>query len=170
LLNNIKQLLLDRYIDMRLRLTRQADGLLDFPRSVKSVKTVLIVFTNKLNDEHFYKQFSSGLYAIFGDIKVSAFNPGHLSADDKNWFGLPAEKHLAAVRDEHFDLVVDLNQEQDRLSTYLCAISAAPLKLNLASGRYDHVYNLHFRSSKSATASGLIKNTLNYLKTLKEVA
>ena len=84
-----------------------------------------------------------------------------------NWLGVPNDSYLKVIRDEQFDLVVDINTKQDKISSYLCALSGAPMRVNLTSGDFDHLYNLHFRIKDiHKSIDERLQNMISYLEFL----
>ena len=167
MIEKIKNILLDRFLDIRLKLVRNNNALFNFPEKIKTIKNVLIIKPSDSSLESHMHHFTSELYSIFGEVKVSTFERNSLRKSDKNWLGVPNEKYLKNFQDEEFDLVIDLNTKQDKICFYLCALSGAPMRMNLTSGKYDHLYNLHIRTNQSKSLPEQLENILNYLKTFR---
>lgn len=114
-----------------------------------------------------FRSFISGLNEIFSKAKVSTFQIKDLRLHEQNWLGVPNERYLNELRAEDFDLIIDLNEEPDKICAYICALSRAPVRINLTSGKYDHVYNLYFRSEDDKSVTDRYNLILDNLKRLK---
>ena len=163
MLNKLKKHVLDRYLDMRLKLFNRDEDALNFPQKIRQVQSVLLLIPEGEEYSAFMQQFTSQLYGIFKRVQISTFERSSFRKSDGNWFGLPKDSYLKNFQDAEFDLIIDLNQPQDRLCAYICALSGAPLRMTWTSGDYDHIYNLQIRSSQGLIEDQL-KNLLNYLK------
>lgn len=163
MLHKIKKIILDKYLDMRLKMFKNADDSLNFPEGIRQVKNILLLIPEGEEYSAFMQQFTSDLYRIFDRVQVSTFERSSFRQSDGNWFGFPKESYLNNFREANFDLVLDLNQPQDRLSAYICALSGASLRMTRTSGAYDHIYNMQIRSNKGLVEDQLT-NVLNYLK------
>jgi len=164
-MDKIKDRILDRYIAFRLRLFGKEENAINIPERIRRVKNILLVLPVGAEYNTSVQQFSSQLYRIFKGAQVSTFERSSFRKSDGNWFGLPKENYLKNFRDVKFDLVIDLNQPQDNLCTYICALSGAPLRLAIANGRYDHIYNLQIRSRYKGLMEDQLRNLLNYIQT-----
>ncbi len=170
MIEKIKNLFLNKYLDVRLRFLGNVSGVQNFPEKIGEVKNILVIIPTNTENKGDYHYFKSKLYRIFDNVKVSTFERDSLRKSDCNWLGVPLEDYLRKFQDDMFDLVIDLNNEQDKICVYICALSGAPLRLNLASGRYDDIYNLRIQSSAGKSLKEQLDNILNYLITFKESA
>ncbi len=145
----LKKFILKKYMDFKLKRFKDPSEPAVFPEALRTVKQVLLITPADHPElEGEIQAFASGLYTIFKQVQVSTFDRSSFRPADGNWFGLPNESYLDNFRQEKFDLVIDLNIQQDRLCTYICALINAPLRMNLCSGDYDHIYNFHIRTNK----------------------
>lgn len=161
--DHIKKFILNKYLDMRLKMFRSPEERLNFPERIRQVKSILLLIPQGEEYSTFVQQFTSDLYQLFKGVQVSTFERSSFRKEDGNWFGLPKENYLKIFQEAGVDLVIDLNQPQDRLSTYICALCGAPLRMSWASGVYDHIYNIQLRSKKGLIEDQL-SNALIYLK------
>ena len=152
-------------MDFRLKWYKSENQALEFPTTIQSVKKILLIApTDHQELEAQVHDFASGLYTVFKLAQVSTFERSSFRPADGNWFGLPKEEYLDNFRQENFDLVIDLNLEQDRLCTYICALSGAGLRLNLSEGKYDHIYNFHIRTDKTQEIETRLQKVLQYFR------
>jgi hypothetical protein len=80
-----------------------------------------------------------------------------------NWLGVPGKEYLNNIREEDFDLLIDLNEQQDRVCTYLSALSNATMRIHFSEGKFDRIYNLQIRTDINASLNTKIQTLLNYL-------
>lgn len=164
MLATFKRIILKKYIDIRLRWFKAYGLAVELPAAIRNIHNILIISPGEKETEDDIHYFASELYNIFDPVKVSTFKRSSFRSQDGNWFGLPGDAYLDNFRQEHFDLVVDLNPEQDRLCTYICALSGGTLRINLASGRYDHIYNFHIRTDETHKLRQRLQRLLDSLK------
>lgn len=151
-------------MDLRLRWFKEEDLSVELPGAVRRIKNILLISSGQKEFEEDVHNFATGLYEIFDTVQVSTFERPSFRPEDGNWFGLPLSAYLDNFRQEHFDLVLDLNPEQDRLCTYICALSGAALRMNLTSGKYDHIYNFHIRTNAAQPMKQRLQRVLDFLK------
>ncbi len=161
----IKELLLEKYLDFNLKAIKKTNKLCDFSEKLKSIQQILVIKPINSIDDKSLQSFISGLYNIYPNIQVSTFTRSSLRKNDINWLGVPNNQYLKNIHKLKFDLVVDLNIHHDTICSYICKLSDAPLRLNLKSGHYDHVYNLHIKTNFNSPIDDELRNILRYLKT-----
>ena len=164
--NPIKNVILGKYVNFRLKLLQGHERVYDFSTELKKVHKILVILPSDQEYSPTMQGFIKKLSEKFNRAHVSTFVSSSLRKSDIGWLGLPNEQYLKIIRDEQFDFVVDVNPQQDRICTYLCALSGAPMRLNLTSGNYDNVYNLHFRSMENKNIDERLNNILSYLSFL----
>ena len=167
-MKKIKDWLLKKYIDIRLKLFTPEKEAQDFPALIRKIKNILVLLPADHSGDAYLEQFTADLYSVFPHSHISTFERSSFRKSDGNWMGLPSEAYLNQFREEHFDLVVDLTPENDRLSTYICALSGAPLRLRLFEGRFPHIYNLHIRTASDKPLGDKLKSVIEQLRVLKE--
>lgn len=165
--NPVKIFLLNQVVNFRLKMFHKYERTYDFIEEVKKVKKILIILP--ANDEYSnqLQKFIKEINQTFNKSSISTFATSTLRKNDLIWFGVPNEKYLNLIREEGFDLVIDANIVQDKVCSYLCALSGAQLRLNLSSGPYDHIYNLHFRTGLDKPIPNRLSNIVTYLYHLK---
>lgn len=160
-------MLMNQVVNFRLKMFHKYELTYDFFKEVNEVKKILIILP--ANDEYkeHMQQFIKDVSQTFNKSSVSTFARSTLRKTDLSWFGVPNEKYLKIIREEGFDLVIDANINQDKLCSYLSALSGAQLRLNLSSGNYDHIYNLHFRSDQQKPVPNRLQNIVAYFEHLR---
>ena len=163
----VKESVLGKIINFRLKMIAQQDRAYDFSEQLGKTEKILIIIPSGNEYSVTMQNFIKKIGHIFKKSKVSTFVNSSLRKNDLNWLGVPNDSYLKVIRDEQFDLVVDINTKQDKISSYLCALSGAPMRLNLTSGDFDHLYNLHFRIKDiSKSLEERLQNMISYLEFL----
>jgi hypothetical protein len=166
-ISKIKQSVLGKIINFRLRVLSKQDRAYDFSEQLAKTEKILIIIPAGDEYSESIQNFTQKIGMLFKKARVSTFVNSSLRKNDLNWLGVPNEKYLRIIRDEQFDLVVDINTKQDTISSYLCALSGAPMRINLTSSEFDHLYNLHFRvKDVRKSTDEQLQNILSYLKFL----
>ena len=164
--NPFKTVVMNQVVNFRLKMFHKSEGSYNFFEELTKVKKILIILPSADEYSDHIQQFIKEIGLIFTKASVSTFASSSLRKNDLSWFGVPNEKYLNIIREEEFDLVIDTNIIQDKLCSYLSALSGASLRLNLASGDYDYIYNLHFRSDQHKHIPDRLQNIIAYLKNL----
>ena len=164
MISRVKESVLGKIINIRLKMISQQDRTYDFSVQLGKTEKILIIIPSGNEYSVTIQNFIKQIGQIFKKAKVSTFVNSSLRKNDLNWLGVPNDQYLKVIRDEQFDLVVDLNTKQDKISSYLCALSGAAMRINLASGDFDHLYNLHFRiKDLSSSIEEQLQNMISYL-------
>jgi len=138
----------------------------DFSHELQRVKKVLVITPSGEELSDVFQNFLKKIVEVFSGSRVSTFDKMCLRKEDLSWLGLPNERYLKIFKDETFDLVVDLNTKQDNACSYLAALSGAPMRLNLDSGKNDFIYNLHIKSSTEKKIEERLNSIISYFKFL----
>ena len=165
--NQIRNLMLNKYLNFRLNYFKSNEDLCDYPAKIGTIKKILIILPAECKDKTEYRYFINELNQLFQKAKISTFQIKDLRLHEQNWLGVPNERYLDELRSQNFDLIVDLNIQPDKICAYICAFSEAPVRINLISGKYDHVYNLYFRSEQEKSIDERYKLILDNLTKLK---
>jgi hypothetical protein len=167
LTNFIKNYMLDKYLDLKLKMLKDENLLCSFPEDIKKIKRVYIIPDMDEIDDHNLQNFQNSLRKLFPNVRITLFQKKKLTVSNQNTIGAPNKAYLGRIKEDAYDLLIDLNLVQNKICSFIAANSGAPIRLNLASGDYDHVYNLHFRTGESKSTEERYNNILNYLKSLK---
>jgi len=159
--------MLNKYLNFRLNSFKSNEELCDYPEKMGAIKKILLILPAECRDKTEYRSFINGLNAIFQKAKISTFQIKDLRLHEQNWLGVPNERYLDELHSQNFDLIIDLNIRPDKICAYICAFSEAPIRLNLISGKYDHVYNLYFRSDQDKSVDERYQLILDNLTKLK---
>lgn len=165
--NQIRNLMLNKYLNFRLNYFKSNEDLCDYPAKIGTIKKILIILPAECKDKTEYRDFINELNQLFQKTKISTFQIKDLRLHEQNWLGVPNERYLDELRSQNFDLIIDLNIQPDKICAYICAFSEAPVRINLISGKYDHVYNLYFRSEQEKSIDERYKLILDNLTKLK---
>jgi len=166
--NFIKNYLLEKFLDARLFFMKQRSDLTDFFENIKKVKNILILIPVDRAEEIISREFLPEIKRVFGKAKVTTLDISSLREIDTNWLGAPNQKYLAKIQNGKFDLLLDLNGHHERICAYLCVMSAAPLRLHISEGKFDKIYNFHFRVSGSASLKSRYQNFLTYIERMRQ--
>lgn len=139
----------------------------NFMEAMKQVKKILVIRPNIIQNEQAVQLFLNKLNQAFTNCEVSTFEISMLRKSDRNWLGVPNSSYLNQIQDEKYDLLIDLNPEQDRICTYLGALSEASMRIHLSEGNFDKIYNLQIRTDKNAPLSTRYDTLIIYLSKLK---
>ena len=140
----------------------------DFFEELKKVKKILVIMPVDNDAESVAREFLPEIQQAFGRVKLSTLDLSTMREGDTNWLGVPNQKYLSKIQDENFDLLLDLNEQQNRLCTYLGALSAAPMRLHIAEGKFDKIYNLHFRTEEKAPLMSKYQNFLSNMIRMRQ--
>ncbi len=167
MIQKLKNILLDNYLSWRLKHLKAIPRAHDFSKELREVKQILIVLPETISLDDIQPTFVQQLYEIFGqNVRISTFEKRTFRKEDSTWLGLPKKEYMDIFASEQIDLVIDLNESEDKFCTYVCALLPAPIKVNLAPGTFDHVYNLHIRSDGSKPLAHRLETIIRYFKTL----
>ena len=166
--NFIKNYVLEKLLEARLLFMKQRNDLTDFFEEIKRVKKILIILPLDKAEEVIAREYLPEIQRAFEKVKVSTLDLSTLRKIDTNWLGVPNHKYLAKIQDEEFDLLLDLNGHHDRLCAYLCALTAAPMRMHISEGKFDKIYNLHFRIPGGAPLGSLYQNFLTYIVRMRQ--
>ncbi|MCU0644549.1 MAG: hypothetical protein MUC94_09835 [bacterium] len=133
------------------------DILEDFGIARKFIRTLTESFsTAKL---HFVMRSS------FKSLLDSNLNYGTIFVADRdeNYIGLPKKNLKQRILATKFDIAIDLNNDFHLLSTYLCKISGAKLRICFDNSDREPFYNFYFRSQTHKNLEDKYKRFIQYL-------
>ncbi|TFH01083.1 MAG: hypothetical protein E4H13_05800 [Calditrichales bacterium] len=165
--NFIKNYFLQKMLDTRLFFFKEAITLTDFLGELFRVKKILVILPIDRVEEVEARKFLPEIQSVFKGAKVSTLDLSSLRNYDTNWLGVPNHKYLTNIRQENFELLMDLNGHHDRICCYLGALTEAPLRIHATEGKFDKVYNLHFRGAEGASLQDRYRNMLNYMRNIR---
>ena len=159
----VKNYLLDRLLVNRFFLAKQKNEITDYSRQLSEAKKILIILPVIHQNVQLINDFKSNLADAFPKSSISTFGITSLRKSDMNWLGVPNKEYLNKIREETFDLLIDLNEIQDRVCTYLSALSDATMRIHFSEGNFDKIYNLQIRTETAAPLNVKIQTLFNYL-------
>ena len=166
--NFIKNYFLKKALDARLFFMKEKSREIDFFDEIKKVKKILIILPTDRVEEINARKYLPEIQNIFSKVKISTLDLSTLRRIDTNWLGIPNHKYLANIQNENFDLLIDLNGHHDRVCAYLGALTEAPLRLHATEGKFDKIYNLHFRASGEVSLTTRYQNLLAYIARMRQ--
>ena len=166
--NFIKNYFLELFLDVRLFFIKQKTDMTNFFEDIKKVKKILIILPVDGAEEIISREYLSEIKRIFGKAKVKTLNLSTIRKNDTNWLGIPNQKYLANLQSEEFEFLLDLNGHHDKMCAYVCAHANVPMRLHISEGRYDKIYNLHFRVSENASLHSRYQNFMNHIGRMRQ--
>ncbi len=166
--NPVTEFFRNKYLDVRFRKLVDDSASIDFSVALGAVEKVLVLLSGDPDGNEALTGFLKQLSRLFDGGHVATFSMDTLRKDDMTWLGIPQQRYLDSIRSEQYDLVIDTVDPPTHISSYISALSGAPLRLNLYDNPWAHVYNLHFRTDNSRKLDEQLSNILRYLKTLKK--
>jgi hypothetical protein len=163
LIRIIKNYLLDKLLVNRFFLAKQKNEITDYSRQLSEAKKILIILPVIHQNVQLINDFKTNLANAFPKSSISTFGITSLRKSDMNWLGVPGKEYLNRIREEDFNLLIDLNEDQDRVCTYLSALSNAPLRIHFSEGKFDKIYNLQIRTDINVSLNTKIQTLTNYL-------
>ena len=155
--------MLDKLLVNRFFLAKQKNEITEYSRQLSEAEKILIILPVIHQNVQLINNFKSNLANAFPKSSISTFGITSLRKSDMNWLGVPGKEYLNRIREEDFDLLIDLNEDQDRVCTYLSALSNAPLRIHFSEGKFDKIYNLQIRTDINASLNTKIQTLTNYL-------
>ncbi|NOZ60236.1 MAG: hypothetical protein GXO74_00995 [Calditrichaeota bacterium] len=138
------------------------ESIINFNTALTSAKSVLIFMPENVDHfstakkllKKFKKEFPGKKVVICTnqqeiDIEKNSHIDGiiFVTSDDVNFFGFPRKKLTEKITATDFDMILDLNQDFQPVSSYLSQKSKAPLKVCLYNQRKEPFYNFAFRTN-----------------------
>lgn len=168
MLTAFKHFLIEKFLLAKLMLGRKKQNLTNFGDYMQKVGKILIILPvnkeSELSDKTFVKKVSD----IFETARINTFDLNMLRKSDINWLGVPNNAFLNNIRDENYDLLIDINPDHNKLCCYLDALSEAEMRIHLAQGKFDSIFNLQIRSDSDIPLNSKYDTLLNYLKVLRQ--
>ncbi|MBC8182661.1 hypothetical protein H8E88_16295 [candidate division KSB1 bacterium] len=157
---------------------KKSQGVVDFGSALASAKSLLLIMPD--NPDHFgiarnyiseIKNDFAGAKFVFltreNNKSLLDVNQPHgtifVSSEDINRLGLPKKNLQLRILATDFDIVIDLNFDFHPLSTLLCKISHAPVKICLYNRDREPFYNFSFRTTSRKNLEEKYQVLTNYL-------
>ncbi|MGE5411198.1 MAG: DUF6913 domain-containing protein, partial [Clostridiales bacterium] len=89
----------------------------------------------------------------------------YISVDKESFskFGLPSEKIKDSLRSKHYNIVIDLNIQEDLFSSSLVSFSQASYRIGFNKSHSENFYNLIIRNNERISEISY-RNLLNSLQ------
>ncbi len=152
---------------------------IDIFGTLAEAKSVLVFMPKKLEDFGIARKLMSKLVEDFAPARlIFVMKPQYrsllngeqnygiifVSERDVNFWGLPKKEIRKKVLATASDIAIDLNNDFDLPSTYLCLISRAPLKICFDHEQREPFYNFYFRTPADISLNSKYKKLIHYLK------
>ena len=156
----------------------QRNRVVDVFGAFMHAQSMLIFMPDNLEDFGIARKFTRTFTENFPNVKLhfvmrSSFKSlldGNLGygtifvADrDENYMGLPKKDLKQRILATNFDIAIDLNNEFHLLSTYLCQIGGAKLRICFDNTDREPFYNFYFRSHTHKNLEDKYKRFVQFL-------
>jgi len=165
----LRNYLRDKLLETRLFFTREPNQITDFFKQINDLNKLLIIVPRDRAEEVFVRKYLLQIRNIFKGTRISTLDVFNIRDYDTNWIGMPNQHYVKKLRNEKFDLIIDLNSHHDQLCTYLCLCTTAPLRLHLVQGKYDNIYNLQLRVGESVSMDSRFRTLISYLSLMRGI-
>jgi len=133
------------------------DNLEDFGVARKFIRT----FTENFSNARLHFVMRSSFKSLLdGNLNYGTI---FVADRDENYMGLPKNDLKQRILATKFDIAIDLNDEFHLLSTYLCQISGAKLRICFDNNDREPFYNFYFRSQTHKNQEDKYKRFIQYL-------
>ena len=164
---------------------KKSTGVVDFCSILASAKSVLIIMPDKLDHFGVARNFLTEFKNDFKDAEIVFLTRDNyhsllditqphgiifVTREDISQWGLPKKKLQSKILATKFDIVIDLNIDFHLLSTYLCQITHAPLKICLDDQDREPFYNFSFRINSQKNSSEKYQGLLKYIGTCAQTS
>jgi len=157
---------------------KKSQGVVDFASQVGSAKSLLIIMPDNADHFEVARNIISEIKNDFTNAKLVFLTRENyktlldvslphgtifVSQEDINQLGLPKKNLQHRILATDFDIVIDLNFDFHLLSTFLCQISHAPVKICLDNQDREPFYNFSFRTTSQKNLEDKYKVLTKYL-------
>lgn len=159
------------------RLHKQ-QSIIDFNTALASAKSVLIFMPENLDHfgtarkilKKFKKQLPEKKIVICTNQQaINIDKNSHIdgiifvTSQDVNFLGFPRKKLTEKITTTDFDMILDLNQDFQPVSSYLSQKSTAPLKVCLYNQQKEPFYNFAFRTDVQTDLEEKYNHLIDFL-------
>ena len=156
------------------------DSIVDIFSTIQRAEQILIYLPENLEDFGIVRLFISEIKDVFSNAKltfiirhnyITLLNPNDRKANDLlaikpehiNSFGLPRNQITTTIKKIKFDVAVDFSNEFNILSSYICYLSKAPLRVCLSDPKRDAFFNFQIEVGKDAKLENKYHKLINYI-------
>lgn len=165
-ITGLKQKLAHSFMVKRLQKNRGSENITDFHQAISNVRSILIILPVRKKEHTVAEEFMGQLKKLFDTERIISADLSVFAPEQLTWLGLPRPEFIQEVQSEPCDLLIDLNSRQDETCCFISSQLSIPLKIHLAEGPFEHLYNLHFRTDQHAPLATRYDNLVNNLKLL----
>ncbi len=146
-----------------------------FKQFISNAKDIMVILPENLEDmkaafkiiKHFNTE-KKNIYLYF-NIDVANYIPVELkyisitfNPSDKTKIGLPTKDHLSKIEIIFFDLVIDLNREDNIFYSVICSAPKSKYRIGFIKKNSDRFYN--FQVPNEINSEKSYRNLLNSIK------
>ena len=151
---------------------------IDFVSILTSAKSVLIIMPDNLEEFGTANNFISDIKSEFVNAKFFFLSRKNyqtlldldktdgtifVTADDINYFGLPKKKLRQKIMAAACDVIIDLNLGFHLLSTLLCYLSKAPMRICFDETNREPFYNFSYRANSERNVEEKYQGLIKYM-------
>ena len=143
-----KNIFLEKQFEKVLKKAKEPEQI-SFKLAIENIKKICIVYPHDLKLEHEADNCLKPILDYFEKADLTIIKPNELHKEDLRFSGLPNKKYF--LRFNHsFDLIINLNLEKDKFTTFIVANLVSKLKVRIYSDQEtDSLYHLSISSNKS---------------------
>ena len=162
---------------------RKQNNIVDIFDTFDKARSILIFMPDKLEDFGIARKYVNKIMADFPKANfqvviresyrslldgVIEYGIVFVAEKEVGIFGLPKKKLKQKIFTKKHDIVIDLNNEFHLLSTFLCRISDAALKICLDNEDRELFYNFYLRTNVQEKLEKKYEKLVYYLKNFVE--
>jgi len=165
------------------RLQKQIEPVqFSFPADLMKPKHVLVCLPGKLRELTLVKQFLPTISTLFKSaditllampgVKVADMYPRkgyHIltpSTDQLSWSGLPKKSYLATLRDYKYDMIIDMNLEQNFFTQAILLSFPAAVRLGRGNHLGNPFYNFEIKTKYLRDEKNIYRSLLETVATI----
>jgi len=92
----------------------------------------------------------------------------YISRKSLTWYGIPRGLKISDFLNNEFDLLVNIDMEDNRIFNYIVAASRAHLKAGTCREKYAEIYDLMINVGEFKDYETLLEHIINYLNILRK--
>lgn len=156
------------------------DSIVDIFSTIQRAEQILIYLPDNLEDFGVVRLFVSDIKNVFSHAKltfilrhnyITLLEPGDRQASDLlsikmehiNSFGLPRKQITSAIKKIKYNVAIDFSNEFSILSSYICYLSKAPLRVCLSNPKRDAFFNFQIEVGNETKLENKYRKLINYI-------
>ena len=163
--NSISSRITDYLILVKTRpVVKRLKHSMNFPVPSKVISKVMVILPRNLALLDQASIFVQSLRKTYPAWRVELFDVDKLDRNDLNRMQLPRQEVLDRLRKADYQFVLDLNDGNDRISSYIALMTEAPYRLHMRSDG-KMFYNISYQP-QNTNGEYYYEPLLNYLRRL----